>query len=576
MNNTFAVFNVNWIMKHYLMCSALLGCITVKAQLPANSYAPDFTISAHQSWLSGGGMHGNGTYSLYQYLDSGYTVILDVSATWCGPCFAYHTSGQLEQLYAEHGPAGEPGVSASTTDDVVVFWVDADYLTDDASMTVNSASWNWIEPSPGEFIQYPMANIPTADAAAFNDAYGINYYPTIYKICPNRIVNEVGQLSAAALYAGVASCPAPATDTLDAALFSYDGDVYFCSGSSITPVVTIQNYGFDTLIDATVTITQNSVVISTGSYTGSLSTYALASVTCSTINAPALGPVEVTITSPGDTALANNVIDTAFYHFTAATSPLVQSFSSLAPFPYLYYQVSSPTNENWVRHPNGMLMFECYMFSSGTTSSFVVEPVDLSTLSDPSMSFDVAYIGYTPPPDPSENDTLEVFVSTDCGDTWTSVYRKFGDGLSTGPPEDIPFVPAMASDWRNEVVPLSQFAGQTEVVVKFVATSDFGNNMYLDNINIGVMVGIDEIAAARVSVFPNPAVTDVSIAFDGKGGDYKISITDMVGRTVANELVPDANVATVVSMPVSELQPGQYVVTVSNGRNSYNRKLTIQ
>ena len=37
-----------------------------------------------------------------------------------------------------------------------------------------------------------MADDPSGDIA---DDYALAYYPTIYKICPDRMVTEVGQLS---------------------------------------------------------------------------------------------------------------------------------------------------------------------------------------------------------------------------------------------------------------------------------------------------------------------------------------------------------------------------------------------
>ena len=74
------------------------------AQLPDGSMAPDFTATDI-----------NGVeHNLYSYLDSGYQVILDFSATWCGPCWSYHTSGVFSELNATYGPAA-PTKSASSS-----------------------------------------------------------------------------------------------------------------------------------------------------------------------------------------------------------------------------------------------------------------------------------------------------------------------------------------------------------------------------------------------------------------------------------------------------------------------------
>ena len=57
--------------------------------MPNGSMAPDFTL-----------IDLDGTsHNLYTYLDNGYTVFIDFSAVWCGPCWNYHTSGALEDLY---------------------------------------------------------------------------------------------------------------------------------------------------------------------------------------------------------------------------------------------------------------------------------------------------------------------------------------------------------------------------------------------------------------------------------------------------------------------------------------------
>ena len=84
------------------------------AQLPNGSLAPDWTLTD---------LNGT-THNLYSYLDSGYTVFIDFSAVWCGPCWSYHISGALENLYIDHGPTGYPNVSPNNTNDVMVFFIE--------------------------------------------------------------------------------------------------------------------------------------------------------------------------------------------------------------------------------------------------------------------------------------------------------------------------------------------------------------------------------------------------------------------------------------------------------------------
>ena len=57
----------------FFSCMLSLGAPTAIAQLPSGSISPDFTATDIDSV----------EHNLYSYLDSGYQVILDFSATWC-------------------------------------------------------------------------------------------------------------------------------------------------------------------------------------------------------------------------------------------------------------------------------------------------------------------------------------------------------------------------------------------------------------------------------------------------------------------------------------------------------------
>ena len=66
------------------------------AQLPQGSIAPDWTLTD---------IHKN-VWHLYDLTSQGKTVFIDISATWCGPCWRYHKQRSLDSLYEEHGPKG--------------------------------------------------------------------------------------------------------------------------------------------------------------------------------------------------------------------------------------------------------------------------------------------------------------------------------------------------------------------------------------------------------------------------------------------------------------------------------------
>jgi hypothetical protein len=555
-------------MKKLLLSALLMGSVfSSNAQLADGSIAQDFTVTAYQPWLSAAGMNSDGTYKLYDYLDAGYTVILDVSATWCGPCWNHHLTGALDELYINHGPAGQLGVSASTTDNVMVIWLDGDGQTADATMLDGNGSiGNWVEPNAtlGQ-IPFPMANPVTATANQINSDYNIAYFPTIYKICPNRVVSEVGQLTATEFYASVGTCPPPASNVADVTMMSYDADTYICTGSSHTPEVTIQNNGTSPLTSATVTITQGGNTVSTGTYTGSLATYGVATITCTPITNPSSGAMVATVTTTGDALATNGVINTALTVYTAAAAPLTQDFTA-TNFPYSEYKVSSATGNNWT-YSTGTMKYDCYNYLDGSKGDLSIEPVNLSSLVDPSLSFDVAYRGYTAAT--PENDKLEVFVSTNCGTSWTSVYNKQGATLSTGATQTASFTPASAADFRNETVSLAAYTGQSEVFIKFVGTSNYGNNMYIDNINVSSATSVSENELTSLSVYPNPASTEVNVSFEAKNADYLVKLIDLQGRVISNQNLTNLNGTQVISFSTSTVAKGSYLVSItSNGLTS--------
>jgi len=142
--------------KIYTLLSICLTTVFSFGQVGA--VAPDFTQTD---------LNGN-SHTLYDYLNAGKVVIVDMSATWCGPCWSFHQAHYLEDLYTEFGPDG--------TNEVVIIFYEDDVNTTLADLqgTTGGTMGDWITG-----VSYPIIDAN----ATLPGEYGTGY-PTVSVICP--------------------------------------------------------------------------------------------------------------------------------------------------------------------------------------------------------------------------------------------------------------------------------------------------------------------------------------------------------------------------------------------------------
>lgn len=206
----------------------------------------------------------------------------------------------------------------------------------------------------------------------------------------------------------------------------------------------------------------------------------------------------------------------------------------------------------------------------------VLPPVDLTGITAPVLTFDVAYAGYTA--SNPENDQLDVMISTNCGATWTNVYSKAGASLSTAPTTTASFAPN-TSQWRFELVSLTAYANNPTVLVKFVATSDYGNNIFVDQINLiqatGINNNVDENISA-VELFPNPTSNDATLNITVvNSSESSVTVLNTVGQVVyqtASSLNAGSNK---VNIDTKQFAAGIYNVVIATENGSVTKKLSV-
>jgi PKD repeat protein len=194
------------------------------------------------------------------------------------------------------------------------------------------------------------------------------------------------------------------------------------------------------------------------------------------------------------------------------------------------------------------------------------------------MSFDYAYAQRY-----SQVDSLIVNISNDCGETWTKVYANGPDGngiFETAEPTSNSFEPTSNAEWAGNgygaakpIIDLSSWAGQGNIMLQFESYNKYGNNLYIDNIEISNTVGINELKTENGFVmYPNPANSVLNIYVDSKKEAKTLHILNLQGKIVSEIALKEGN----NKINVGNLSKGIYFAQIKGTISNKTSKLIIQ
>ena len=467
-------------MKKIILFFIAISMVSISfAQLPDGSTVPDFTV--YEINKTNGNMITNQPINLYNLLNDGKTVFIDVSATWCGPCWSFHQTGTLDGIWTNYGPN-------SSNYDSYVIWMEGsqgNYASLSGTGTDaggSSSQGNWLNG-----VEYPIVPLNmspnSSNLYSVLNGLGVAYFPTIYMVCPNRMAFEMERNGSnqAQQWHGLIATTCPSTSNTNDAMLGVERisqPTYYCD-YSFQPRIMIQNVGTAPLTSATLRLTHGSSV-QTVNWTGNLAQFESAMVTLPAVQGSENGSQTFTIeivsvNGQADEGSTNNTHSETFTaQVTAESETASQDFSSTTiSFPW---SLNDHTGDYCFVY-QGALLFNAYSISSGDVAELSAPLLDFSNSTNPYLFFDLCYRRY----DDYSNDRLQIMVSSDCGSTWATVFDKAGANLATGTNTTSNYT---ASSYVNQTVDLTQFASQERVIVKFVFTSDYGNNIWIDNINI--------------------------------------------------------------------------------------------
>jgi hypothetical protein len=226
------------------------------------------------------------------------------------------------------------------------------------------------------------------------------------------------------------------------------------------------------------------------------------------------------------------------------------------------------------------------------------EAYDLTTLSGPiNLGFRSAGASFSPNNivwDPSAgtsgayisviNDSMNIYYSTDCGNTW-----KYLKGYKAGDLHNNGFVatefkPTALNQWASRTIPLSaSIASSNKIFFRFrYFPSNGGNNFYIDDIMLSnYATGVTPVLKGNMvfAVYPNPSNgNNINIKIsENLVENNNVTISDITGKILyskpAMQIVQNGGELNIQQA----LTQGVYLVNVvKNGKTVTSQKLTIQ
>ena len=280
-------------------------------------------------------------------------------------------------------------------------------------------------------------------------------------------------------------------------------------------------------------------------------------------------------------------------------------FAGGRPLPFLEnYENESVTIDDWtVFNPDdsttwthveaagnepGMYSMSIYFHEGQTVfeKDHLISPIlNLADVNFAALSFRHAYAQYQP----SLSDSLNIYVSNDCGTTWHKVLATAENGsgnFATAESSADPFFPESADDWCGAgdnaeclMVDVSPWAGSANFQVMFESVDFYGNTLYIDDVEL-IITTLSPESAARgevyVNLYPNPAEDYLYADIRNVREYVDMEVLNIQGKVIRTVRLNAEAAAVRSGISTSGLGSGIYFIRLSNADFSRTEKIVVK
>jgi hypothetical protein len=367
--------------------------------------------------------------------------------------------------------------------------------------------------------------------------------------------------------------------------------------AAYAPTATVRNDGTEAVTGFTVSYSVNGGAAVTTTVTGV--NIAPGATTTVTLGAGTLGAgantikiysaIPTTASGTGDQYLVNDTITRIASVAGSVTAPtnIVETFEG-ATFAPTGWVVSNPDNSlTWQKAATGKtstgsaFIRNFVYYANGQRDALYTPVLNYTSVDSVKISFDLSATTRTLADPGIPMDTLEVLITKDCGNTFTSVYKKWGAQLQTignnNYPQPIEYDPGTHPFlWRTETIDLTSYASAGPLQVVFRNTTNNQNDIYIDNVNFRTVLLPPRLKTEGVIAMPNPFNTQFNLWFVQTPTDLTyITVYNSVGQLVWNKVFGNGAQSNVINIDLGNIASGFYLINLGHTDKSKDKQIRV-